>query len=36
MDFYQHTENWLKGELFEGTLILITGILLIIFLALEQ
>ena len=30
MDFYKHTENWLRGELFEGTLILITGILLII------
>jgi membrane-bound ClpP family serine protease len=30
MDFYQNTNNWLKGELFEGTIILITGIILCI------
>lgn len=30
MNFYQYTQNWLKGELFEGTIILITGIVLII------
>ena len=30
MDFYQHTQNWLKGELFEGTIVLISGVLLII------
>lgn len=30
MDFYQHTQNWLKGELFEGTMVLISGIILII------
>ena len=30
MDFYQHTQNWLKGELFEGTIILFSGIILII------
>lgn len=30
MNFYQHTQNWLKGELFEGTIILISGIALII------
>jgi len=30
MKFYNHTQNWLKGELFEGTIILITGIILII------
>lgn len=30
MNFYQYTQNWLKGELFEGTIILISGIILII------
>ena len=30
MNFHQHTLNWLKGELFEGTIILISGIVLII------
>lgn len=30
MDFYQHTQNWMKGELFEGTIVLISGIILII------
>jgi MFS family permease len=30
MEFYQHTQNWLKGEFFEGTIILISGIVLII------
>ncbi len=28
MGFYQHTQNWLKGEQFEGTIILVTGIIL--------
>lgn len=27
MDFFQHTTNWIKGEIFEGTLIAIFGIL---------
>ncbi len=26
MDFFQHTTNWFKGELFEGTIVLISGI----------
>ena len=26
MEFFQHTTNWFKGELFEGTIILISGI----------
>lgn len=26
MDFYKHTENWFQGELFEGSIILISGI----------
>lgn len=30
MDFYQHTENWLKGELFEGAIILVSGIILVV------
>ena len=30
MDFYQHTNNWLKGELFEGTIILISGITILV------
>lgn len=30
MNFYQYTQNWLKGELFEGTIILISGIILVI------
>lgn len=29
MNFYQHTQDWLKGELFEGTIILFSGIVLI-------
>ena len=30
MDFYQNTQDWLKGELFEGTILLISGIILLI------
>ena len=30
MDFYQNTKDWLKGELFEGTILLISGIILLI------
>lgn len=30
MDFYQHTTHWLKGELFEGTIILVFGVILLI------
>lgn len=30
MDFFQHTMNWLKGELFEGTIVLISGIALLV------
>lgn len=30
MNFYQYTHNWLRGELFEGTLILIAGIILVV------
>jgi hypothetical protein len=30
MDFYRYTQNWLKGEQFEGTIILISGIILIL------
>ena len=28
MNFYQHTQNWFQGEIFEGKLILISGILI--------
>ena len=30
MDFYQNTQDWLKGELFEATILLISGIILLI------
>jgi heme/copper-type cytochrome/quinol oxidase subunit 4 len=30
MDFYQYTQGWLKGELFEGTIVFISGILLVV------
>lgn len=30
MDFFQHTNNWFKGELFEGTIILISGITILV------
>ena len=29
MDFYQHTENWFKGEIFEGMMILVFGIIIL-------
>ena len=28
MDFYQHTQNWYNGELFEGKIILFSGIMI--------
>jgi MFS family permease len=28
MNFYQHTQNWFQGEIFEGKLMLISGILI--------
>lgn len=30
MDFYEHTNNWFKGELFEGSIILISGITILV------
>lgn len=30
MNFYQHTQNWFSGELFEGKIILISGIIITI------
>ena len=30
MKLYEHTQNWLKGELFEGTIVLVSGIILLI------
>jgi len=30
MKLYEHTQNWLKGEFFEGTILLISGIILLI------
>ena len=30
MSFYQHTQNWFSGELFEGKIILISGIIITI------
>ncbi len=30
MEIIQHTHNWVKGETFEGTLILIAGLLMVI------
>ena len=30
MSFYQHTQNWFSGELFEGKIVLISGIIITI------
>ena len=30
MNFYRHTQAWIKGEIFEGTIILIAGIAIIV------
>jgi len=30
MELYEHTQNWVKGELFEGTIVLVSGIILLI------
>ncbi len=30
MKLFEHTQNWLEGELFEGTIVLVSGIILLI------
>ena len=30
MKLYEHTQNWLAGELFEGTIVLVSGVIILI------